>query len=85
MGIFVILALFLFGVISILYIRKKQEAVRAKHPTYKHLKTGNKYGKLRDCKIKVNGEWKEGIIYCDIRMNVYVREKSDFESHFKQV
>ena len=56
-----------------------------------HNKTGNWYQLIDDeCKAKINGEWVNAVIYQGKDketgdMNNFVREKSDFESHFTTV
>ena len=54
----------------------------------KHNKTGNLYylGSEK-CKAKINGEWKDAVLYRGWEKNTgeyyhFVREKSDFDSHF---
>ena len=54
----------------------------------KHNKTGNLYylGSEK-CKAKINGEWVDAVMYRGWEKNTgeyyyFVREKSDFESHF---
>ena len=57
----------------------------------KHNKTGNLYQILDDeCKAKINGEWVNAVIYQGAdketgNMKSFVREKSDFDSHFTEV
>ena len=57
----------------------------------KHNKTGNQYLIISDeCKVKINGKWVDAIMYQGEDketgdMNNFVREKSDFESHFTTV
>ena len=57
----------------------------------KHNKTGNLYQLIDDeCKVKINGKWVDAIMYQGEDketgdMNNFVREKSDFESHFTTV
>lgn len=54
----------------------------------KHNKTGNLYYLGSDkCKAKINGEWVDAVMYRGWERNTgeyyyFVREKSDFESHF---
>lgn len=54
----------------------------------KHNKTGNLYYLGCDnCKAKINGEWVDAVMYRGWEKNTgeyyyFVREKSDFESHF---
>ena len=53
-----------------------------------HNKTGNLYKLIDDeCKAKINGEWKDAVLYRGWEKNTgeyyhFVREKSDFDSHF---
>ncbi len=55
--------------------------------TYKHIKTGKKYIKLLSSKIKIDGIWKETIIYCCLYYNkdgmIWSRLKEDFNLNFK--
>ena len=54
----------------------------------KHNKTGNLYYLGDDkCKAKINGEWVDAVMYRGWEKKTgeyyyFVREKSDFESHF---
>lgn len=57
----------------------------------KHNKTGNLYylGSEK-CKAKINGEWKDAVLYRGWEKKTgeyyyFVREKSDFESHFTPI
>ena len=56
-----------------------------------HKKTGNLYQLIdNECKAKINGEWVNAVIYrgADKETNKtknFVREKSDFDSHFIEV
>ena len=53
-----------------------------------HNKTGNLYQLIDDeCKAKINGEWVNAVIYQGKdketgNIKYFVREKSDFDSHF---
>ena len=57
----------------------------------RHNKTGNLYDIVNDeCKAKINGEWVKAIIYRGKdketgKTTCFVREKSDFDSHFTSV
>ena len=57
----------------------------------KHNKTGNLYQLIDDeCKSKINGKWVDAVIYQGKdketgNMKSFVREKSDFDSHFTEV
>ena len=57
----------------------------------KHNKTGNLYylGSEK-CKAKINGEWKDAVLYRGKdketgNIKYFVREKSDFDNHFTEV
>ena len=53
-----------------------------------HNKTGDLYQLIDDeCKAKINGEWIDAVIYHGKdketgKIKYFVREKSDFDSHF---
>ena len=53
-----------------------------------HNKTGNLYQLIDDeCKVKINGKWVDAVIYQGKdketgRIKCFIREKSDFDSHF---
>ena len=53
-----------------------------------HKETGNLYQLIDDeCKAKINGEWVDAVIYQGKdketgKTRYFVREKSDFDSHF---
>ena len=57
----------------------------------KHNKTGNLYQLIDDeCKAKINGKWVGAVLYRGKdketdRTKYFVREKSDFDSHFTTV
>ena len=56
-----------------------------------HNKTGDLYQLIDDeCKAKINGEWVDAVIYQGKdkesgKTKCFVREKSDFDSHFIEV
>ena len=56
-----------------------------------HKKTGDLYLLIDDeCKAKINGEWIDAVIYHGKdketgKIKYFVREKSDFDSHFTKV
>lgn len=56
-----------------------------------HKKTGDLYKLIDDeCKAKINGEWIDAVIYQGAdketgKTKCFVREKSDFDSHFTTV
>ena len=56
-----------------------------------HNKTGDLYQLIDDeCKAKINGEWIDAVIYHGKdketgKIKYFVREKSDFDSHFTTV
>ena len=56
----------------------------------KHNKTGNLYRLIDDeCKVKINGEWVDAMYQGEDKgtgeMKSFIREKSDFRSHFTAV
>ncbi len=57
----------------------------------KHNKIGNLYRLIDDeCKVKINGEWLDAVMYQGEdkgtgEMKSFIREKSDFRSHFTAV
>ena len=56
-----------------------------------HNKTGDLYQLIEDeCKAKINGEWVDAVVYQGKdkesgKTKCFVREKSDFDSHFTEV
>ena len=55
-----------------------------------HNKTGDLYQLIDDCKSKINGEWVDAVIYQGKdketgKTRYFVREKSDFVTHFTDV
>ena len=56
-----------------------------------HKKTGDLYQLIDDeCKAKINGEWVDAVVYQGKdkesgKTKCFVREKSDFDSHFTKV
>ena len=56
-----------------------------------HNKTGDLYKLIDDeCKAKINGEWIDAVVYQGKdkesgKTKCFVREKSDFDSHFTEV
>ena len=53
---------------------------------YIHIKTGNEYTVLGPCKVKINGEWKEGVEYVRDGVNEkFIREKEEFNLKFEPV
>ena len=57
----------------------------------KHKNTGNLYQLIDDeCKVKINGKWVDAVIYHGKdketgKIKYFIREKSDFDSHFTTV
>lgn len=57
---------------------------RNKEFTYVHIKTGNRYRVIHEGLMKIDGIWKDAIIYISEKnCEVYVREYSDFVLNFK--
>lgn len=52
--------------------------------TYVHIKTGNRYRFIQECLMKIDGTWKDAVIYeSEKNGEIYVREYSDFVLNFK--
>ena len=49
---------------------------------YTHNATGRLYLVIGKCKIKINNQWIDGILYFDAKDNYYVRTTEDFNSKF---
>ena len=59
---------------------------RDKDYIYIHLKTGNKYRIIQECQMKFDGKWMDAVAYISINTyEMYVREYSDFVTHFKRL
>lgn len=54
---------------------------------YIHTKTGNLYLALYTCKVKINGEWVEGMAYRRAKFDgeLFVRSKEDFDKNFQKI
>lgn len=51
---------------------------------YTHIKTGNKYRIIQECLMKIDGTWKDAVVYVSEKNGeMYVREYSDFILNFK--
>ena len=55
---------------------------------YRHIKTNKPYFILKRTKVKIDGIWKDAIVYVCLYFNkdgmVWVRLKEDFELNFKK-
>ena len=57
---------------------------RDKEYTYVHIKTGNKYRIIQECKMKFDNKWMNAISYINVNTcEMYVREYNDFILNFK--
>ena len=57
---------------------------RDKQFIYVHTKTGNRYRIIQECLMKIDGTWKDAIVYVSEKNGeMYVREYSDFVLNFK--
>jgi hypothetical protein len=53
---------------------------------YVHTKTGNKYRIIQECLVKIDGTWKDAIVYVSEKNGeMYVREYNDFVLNFKRL
>ena len=57
----------------------------AKYKIYKHYRNKKTYLVEDFCKIQVNGEWVDAVIYSDEADNKFVRSLSEFEEKFEEV
>ena len=56
------------------------------HFIYVHIKTGNRYRIIQECLMKIDGTWKDAIVYVSEKNDeMYVREYSDFVLNFKRL
>ena len=54
--------------------------------TYVHTKTGNRYRVIQESLMKIDGTWKDAIVYVSEKNGeMYVREYSDFVLNFKSL
>ena len=57
---------------------------RDQHFIYVHTKTGNRYRIIQECLMKIDGTWKDAVVYVSEKNGeMYVREYSDFVLNFK--
>lgn len=58
-----------------------------KNYIYVHTKTGNRYRIIQECLMKIDGTWKDAIVYVSEKNGgeMYVREYSDFITNFKRL
>lgn len=59
---------------------------RYQHFIYVHTKTGNRYRIIQECLMKIDGTWKDAVVYVSEKNGeMYVREYSDFVLNFKRL
>ena len=59
---------------------------RDQHFIYVHTKTGNRYRIIQECLMKIDGTWKDAIVYVsEVNGEMFVREYSDFTLNFKRL
>lgn len=59
---------------------------REKDFIYIHTKTGNRYRVIQECLMKIDGTWKDAVVYVSEKNGeMYVREYSDFVINFKSL
>lgn len=59
---------------------------RDQHFIYVHTKTGNRYRIVQECLMKIDGTWKDAIVYVsEVNGEMFVREYSDFVLNFKRL
>ena len=53
---------------------------------YVHTKTGNRYRIVQECLMKIDGKWKDAIVYISEKNGeMFVREYNDFTLNFKRL
>ena len=83
-----IIVLLVVGVLAILAAAFTLLAAykRDLHFIYVHIKTGNRYRIIQECLMKIEGTWKEAVVYVSEKDGeMYVREYSDFVLNFKRL
>ena len=81
----IILVLGLLWIIAIV-IAFISTCKKSKDFIYVHIKTGNKYRIIQECRMKFDGKWMGAIAYMSERTcEMYIREYSDFVTHFKKL
>lgn len=59
---------------------------RDQHFIYVHNKTGNRYRIIQECLMKIDGTWKDAIVYIsEVNGEMFVREHNDFTLNFKRL
>ena len=59
---------------------------RDQHFIYVHNKTGNRYRIIQECLMKIDGKWKDAIVYIsEVNGEMFVREYNDFTLNFKRL
>ena len=75
-----VLALLTFVVTLIATYKRDQKLI------YVHTKTGNRYRIIQECLMKIDGTWKDAIVYISEKNGeMYVREYNDFTLNFKRL
>lgn len=83
-----IIVLLVVGVLAIIgvAITVREAYKRHLHFTYVHTKTGNRYRIIQECLMKIDGTWKDAIVYVSEKNGeMYVREYNDFVLNFKRL
>ena len=81
-----IIVLLVVGVLTILATAFTLIAAykRDLHFIYVHIKTGNRYRIIQECLMKIDGTWKDAVVYVSEKDGeMYVREHNDFVLNFK--
>ena len=82
-----IIVLLVVGVLAILATALTLAAYKKdQHFIYVHTKTGNRYRIIQECLMKIDGTWKDAVVYVSEKNGeMYVREYSDFVLNFKRL
>lgn len=80
MLVIMVLAIIITAITLIMVYKKDHEF------TYVHTKTGNRYRIIQECLMKIDGTWKDAVVYVSEKNGeMYVREYSDFVLNFKRL
>ena len=83
-----IIVLLAVGVVAILAVAFTLIAAykRDLHFIYVHTKTGNRYRIVQECLMKIDGTWKDAIVYIsEVNGEMFVREYNDFTLKFLNI
>lgn len=73
-------------IVTIITLAASYKKERDQEFIYVHTKTGNRYRIVRECLMKIDGKWKDAIVYVsEVNGEMFVREYNDFTLNFKRL